>query len=53
MYAGGAALDFHVFDEIRVIDCGDLCFDPLTIDGMMVQLQQHAAQILAASRKEN
>ena len=25
--------DFHVFDEIRVIDCGDLCFDPLTMMG--------------------
>lgn len=42
--------DFHVFDEIRAIDCGDLCFDPPTIDGMMVQLQQHAAQILAANK---
>ena len=42
--------DFHVFDEIRVIDCGDLCFDPPTIDGMIVQRQQHAAQILAANK---
>jgi agmatinase len=42
--------DFHVFDEIRAIDYGDLCFEPLTIDGMMVQLQQHAAQILAADK---
>ena len=42
--------DFHVFDEIRAIDCGDLCFDPPTIDGMMDQLQQHAAQILAANK---
>ena len=42
--------DFHVFDEIHAIDCGDLCFDPPTIDGMMVQLQQHAAQILAANK---
>ena len=41
---------FHVFDEVRVIDCGDLCFDPPTIDGMMVQLQQHAARILAANK---
>jgi agmatinase len=37
--------DFHVFDEIRAIDCGDLCFDPPTIDGMMVQLQ-HTALLL-------
>ncbi|MGD8285054.1 MAG: agmatinase [Desulfobacterales bacterium] len=42
--------DFHVFDVLRVVDCGDLCFDPIAGEQMVTQLQRHAAQILAAEK---
>lgn len=42
--------NFSVFDELRVIDCGDLSFDPTAGEQMVVGLQAHAAQILAAGK---
>ncbi|UCH19858.1 MAG: agmatinase [Deltaproteobacteria bacterium] len=42
--------NFHVFDIIGVVDCGDLCFEPVEKDQMMSRLQHHAAQILAAHK---
>ena len=42
--------NFHIFDELSVVDCGDLCFNPATKDEMITQLQQHAFQILSADK---
>ncbi|MEE8430412.1 MAG: agmatinase, partial [Candidatus Desulfatibia sp.] len=41
---------FSVFDVLGVVDCGDLCFNPIQSDEMVTQLRQHAAQILAADK---
>jgi agmatinase len=42
--------NFRLFDEIRVVDCGDLGFAPTAGEQMVTRLQQHAAQILAADK---
>ena len=42
--------DFHVYDILGVIDYGDLCFDTTDKDRMILQLQQHTAQLLAADK---
>jgi agmatinase len=42
---------FNVFDELNVVDCGDLGFDQTSGDQMVSQLQQHAAEILAAEKQ--
>ncbi len=42
--------DFNVFDVLGVVDCGDLCFDPTERNQMLLQVQQHASQILAADK---
>jgi agmatinase len=42
--------NFHVYDILGVIDYGDLCFDTTDKDRMMSQLQNHAAQLLAADK---
>jgi agmatinase len=42
--------DFHVYDILGVIDYGDLYFDTTDKDRMMLQLQQHTAQLLAADK---
>jgi len=42
--------DFSVFDVLGVVDCGDLCFDPTERSQMLLQVQQHASQILAADK---
>ena len=42
--------DFSVFDVLGVVDCGDLCFNPIQSDEMATQLRQHAARILAADK---
>jgi len=40
--------NFHVFDVLNVVDCGDLDFNPAERDQMVARLQQHAHKILAA-----
>lgn len=42
--------NFNVFDELGVVDCGDLSFDPTAGDQMVAQLQQHTAQIMTADK---
>lgn len=42
--------DFSVFDVLRVVDCGDLCFDPSDRNQILWQIQQHASQILQAEK---
>jgi agmatinase len=42
--------NFKLFDEIGVVDCGDICFAPTSGEQMVIRLQQHAAQILAAGK---
>jgi agmatinase len=42
--------NFKLFDEIRVVDCGDLCFAPTAGEQMVMRLQQHAVRILAAGK---
>ena len=42
--------NFSVFDELSVVDGGDLCFGPTAGEQMVSQLQEHAAQILAAGK---
>ena len=42
--------NFNVFDELSVVDCGNLCFNPATKDEMITQLQKHAVQILSADK---
>jgi agmatinase len=42
--------NFKLFDEIRVVDCGDLCFALTAGEQMVTRLQHHAAQILAAGK---
>lgn len=42
--------DFSVFDVLGVVDCGDLCFGPTERNQMLLQVQQHASQILAADK---
>ncbi len=42
--------DFNVFDVLGVVDCGDLCFDPTERNQMLLHVQQHASQILAADK---
>jgi agmatinase len=42
--------NFNVFDELGVIDCGDLSFDPIAGDQMAAQLQQHTARIMTADK---
>jgi len=41
---------FNVFDVLGVVDCGDLCFDSTERNQMLLQVQQHASQILAADK---
>lgn len=42
--------DFNVFDELRVVDCGNLSFDPTVREQMETRLRLHAAQLLAAEK---
>ncbi len=42
--------NFNVFDVLRVVDCGNLCFNLATKDEMITQLQQHAVHILSADK---
>ncbi len=42
--------DFSVFDELSVVDGGDLCFGPTAGEQMVACLQEHTAQILAAGK---
>ncbi|MGB5749133.1 MAG: agmatinase [Desulfobacterales bacterium] len=42
--------NFSVFDELGVVDGGDLCFGPTAADQMVARLQEHAAQIIAAGK---
>jgi agmatinase len=42
--------NFHVFDILNVVDCGDLSLDPVSGDQMVSQLQLHTAQILAKGK---
>jgi agmatinase len=42
--------DFKLFDELQVVDCGDICFRPTAGDEMVTRLQHHAAQILSAGK---
>jgi len=42
--------NFSVFDELSVVDGGDLCFGPTSAEQMVVRLQAHAAQIVAAGK---
>jgi agmatinase len=41
---------FHVFDVLKVVDCGDLDFHPADKDQMVARLQQHAHRMLAADK---
>lgn len=42
--------DFNVFDELRVVDSGNLSFDPTVRELMETQLRLHASQLLAAEK---
>lgn len=42
--------NFHVFDVLDVVDCGDLDFHPAERDQMVAQLQEHARRILTADK---
>ena len=42
--------NFSVFDELSVVDGGDLCFGPTAGEQMVARLQEHTAQILAAGK---
>jgi len=42
--------EFKVFDHLRVIDCGDLSFEPTVGEQMVEGLQAHASNILAAEK---
>jgi agmatinase len=42
--------NFHVFDVLNVVDCGDLDFHPAERDQMVDQLQEYAGRILAAGK---
>ncbi len=42
--------NFHVFDVLEIVDCGDLYFQPVEREQMVSQLQQHAYRILAADK---
>ena len=42
--------NFSVFDELSVVDSGDLCFGPTSAEQMVARLQAHTAQIVAAGK---
>jgi len=42
--------DFNVFDELTVVDCGDLSFPPTAAEKMVTRLQQHAARLMTANK---
>ena len=42
--------DFNVFDQLRVVDCGNLRFDPTAREQMNTQLRLHAGHLLEAQK---
>jgi agmatinase len=43
--------NFKLFDELRVVDCGDLYFAPTNGEQMLTGLRHHAERVLAAGKK--
>jgi agmatinase len=42
--------DFNVFDQLRLVDCGNLMFDPTVREQMDTRLGVHACHLLAAQK---